>query len=105
MKKSLFNDLPRSRRVVSLRHTIVPGSTDSLRIKRSRSTISSVDRPTGSIFGIVTIDFWLYADFWLMSGDEPLNIADVSDKYDKRHENGKLDALWVRPIGAANGHI
>ena len=40
-----------------------------------------------------------------MSGDEPLNIADVSDKYDKRHENGKLDALWVRPIGAANGHI
>ena len=40
-----------------------------------------------------------------MPGDEPPNIAAVSDKYDKRYEKGELDALWVRPIGAADGHI
>jgi hypothetical protein len=90
---------------VRFRHTIVPGPTDSLQIKGSRSTISSVDGPTGSFLGIATIDFWLSADFWLMPGDEPSNIAGVSDKYDKRYENGELDALWVRPIGAADGHI
>ena len=87
------------------RRTIVPGPADSLRIKGSRSTIFSVDRLTGSIFGIATVDFWLSADFWLMPGDEPPNIAGVSDKYDQCYENGELDALWVRPIGAADGHI
>ena len=85
--------------------TIVPNSTDSLRIRYRRSVISFFDRPTGSFLEIDTIDFWLPEDFWLMPGGEPPNITGVSDKHDKRHENGELNALWVRPIGAAYRHI